>query len=395
MGYTRSSRAGGPIPAILAILLNLYLAVFLADAGISVLDELAFALSGHHLLAWVRSPVAMFAVLGGPPVYLLAVLFQRVPRAIFVPLALFPPVVMLVGLPLAYWLGWENYGLVQVTAAQASLAVVALALLRLRTGRLWMRAEDLPEPSFALGPTLRMVAFSLVLVIPGTTTAFVGLCERCLVRFTGGFVDVRWDGLWVVERRYVRAESTVRLVGMMHIGDQSAYEAIAASFDHPDVLILAEGVSDDQGLLGEHLPYEAVAQRTGLVSQQPFETYRPGLHIRNADIDVSEMSESTLRYLRLTTQLAGEDGVNLAVLLELFTLSSEDPEADQEAFWNDVIDRRNAVLLEHLLDALHEAPVLAIPWGAAHLKGIEAELFDMGFELEAEQPIPLLTWGGA
>lgn len=386
---------GGVIPTILAILLNLYLALFLADCGISVLDELGFAVSGHHLLAWVRNPLAGLVVLGSPVVYLLVVVFRRVPRSVFLPLALFPPASVLLSLPLAYWLGWADYGMAQVAAAQVALGAWAMALLYWRGGgRPWLRGEDLGPRVFALGSALRMVAFTLLLVLPGSFATFAGLCERCLDRFTGGFVDLRWTGLWVVERSYTRSANTVRLVGMMHIGEQSSYEAIAASFDHPDVLVLAEGVSDDQGLLGEHLPYEEVARRTRLVTQQPFDSYRTGLSLRNADVDVSELSESTQRYLRLTTQLVGEDGLDLGLLLELLTMSAETAEADQQAFWYDVIDRRNAVLMGHLHEALDDAPVVAIPWGAAHLPGIELELLALGFVQSGERPFPLLTWKG-
>jgi hypothetical protein len=373
-------------------LLNLYLALFLADAGISVLDELAWAATGYHLLGFVRDPVALLTFLAAPPCYLLVVASRAVPRAVFVPLALFPPLLMLLGLPVAYWLGWQNYGMAQATTAQAALGLQAVVLLRLRFGRPWLQAEDLPGPMFTLGPCLRMVAFTMLLVLPGTLVAFVGLCERCLDRFTVGFVRVGIGRLELVERSYTRGDSTVRLLGMMHIGEESTYEAIAASFDHPDVLVLTEGVSDDQGLLGERMHYEAVADSTGLVNQQTFDSYRPGLRLRNADVDVSAMSESTQRLLRLTTTLVDDDGVNIPVLLELFELSAETTEANQEVFWRDVIDLRNSVLIEHLEIAVGEAPVVVVPWGAAHLPELEQRLLEWGYSPGGEQFIPLLWW---
>ncbi len=392
--HSRSHCTGARIPTVLAILLNLYLALFLADAGISVVDELGFGLTGFHLLGWLRNPVAGLVVLGGLPVYLLAVLSRAVPR-VFVALALFPLAAMVLGLPLAYWLDWPNYGMAHVTVAQVSLGLGAVLALRLRTGRPWLWAEDLRAPLFSVGAFLRMVAFTLLLVIPGFSVSFVGLCERCLDRFTGGFVRVTPQGLELVERVYTRGDSTVRLLGMMHIGDESAYEAIAASFDHPDVLVLTEGVSDEQGLLGERMHYEAVADSTGLVSQRPFDSYREGLRLRNADVDVSVMSATTQRYLRLTTTLLDEDGVNVEVLTQLFALSGETTEADQDAFWYDVIDLRNGVLIDHLRAAVDEAPVVVIPWGAAHLPEIERELLAWGYSAGSEQRIPLLWWGGS
>jgi hypothetical protein len=375
-------------------LLNLYLGLFLADCGLSVLDELGVALSGRHLLGWARNPVAMLTVLGALPAYGLVVLFRPVPRWVFAPLAVTPLAIMLLGLPLAYWLGWERYGMAQVTAAQTGLGLLAVWLLRRRTGRLWLVAEDLPGPLFTLGASLRMVAFTLLLLLPASTLAFVGLCERCLDRFTGGFVQVRWQGVELVERRYVQDDSEVRLVGMMHIGDHEAYEALVATFDQPEVLVLAEGVTDEQSLLGGQMHYEAVAEKAGLATQQRLESYRPGLRIRHADVDMSEMSESTQDTLRLTTRLFGDDGLDPQALMELMNMSAETSAEVQERFWRDVIDLRNEVLLGHLRAVVDEEAVVVVPWGAAHLPEIEQALFAMGYRLDQERSHPLLSWAG-
>jgi len=393
--HSISPRTGDRITTILAVLLNLYLVVFLADAGVSVLDELGFAATGLHLLAWLRNPLATLAVLGGPGVYLLAVVFRSVPR-LFVPIALFPGAVMLMGLPLAYWRGWDNYGTAQISIAQALLGLATLALLWRRSGgRPWLRAGDLPGPVFSFAPALRMVAFTLLLLLPGTLVCFVGLCERCLDHFTGGFVRLQWYGFELVERVYDLDDSRVRLVGMMHIGEQQAYEALVSSFDHPDVLVLAEGIRDEQELLGSgRLHYEAVAARTGLATQRDLQSYRPGIRLRNADVDVSTMSDSTLGYLKVSMRVMGDDGIDLEAVLDLLLHSTETTEADQELFWYDVIDHRNAVLLEHLLVAVTEVPVVVVPWGAAHLPFIEGELLDMGYRRGDERVHPLVTWVG-
>jgi len=387
---------GERIPAVLALLLNLYLALFLADAGISALDELGRAATGHYLLGWLRNPVAWLAVMAGPGIYLLAVLFRCVPRAVFVPLALFPPLMLVLGLPLAYWLDWPNYGMTHVAGFQVLLAAWGVLFVRRRTGgRWWLRPEDLSLPSFSLGALLRMAAFTVLVVLPGSLGSCVGLCERSLDRFTGGYVEVGLSGVELVERAYTRGDSTVRLLGMMHIGDEATYQAIADSLDDPDTLVLTEGVSDEQGLLGERMHYETVADRTGLVSQRPFDSYREGLRLRNADVDVSAMSERTQLTLRLTTTMFDADGLNLPALLELIELSGETTEADQELFWYDVIDLRNAVLIEHLEQAVLEAPVVVVPWGAAHLPAIEDELLSWGYAPGDERRYQLMRWGGS
>ncbi len=386
--------SGGPIPAVLAILLNLYLGLFLVDCGLSVLDELGFAFSGQHLLGWLRNPVALLTLLGALPTYGLVVLFRPVPRAVFVPLAILPLALMVLGLPLAYWLGWEHYGLAQVTAAQTAVGLLAVARLRWRTGRPWLRAEDLGGPLFSPGASVRMVAFTLLVLLPGSLGAFALLCERSLDRFTGGFVRVRWHGVDLVERRYRCEPSEVRLVGMMHIGEHAAYEALVASFDRPEVLVLAEGVTDERALLGGRLHYEAVAEQAGLATQRQLESYRPGLRVRHADVDLGEMSESTQQTLRLTTRIFGDDGLDIEALLALLGSSSQTSAEAQERFWYDVIELRNEVLFEHLLEAVREEPVVVIPWGAAHLPDMEQRVLGLGYRMTEERLHPLLRWAG-
>ena len=47
---------------------------------------------------------------------------------------------------------------------------------------------------------------------------------------------------------------------------------------------------------------------------------------------------------------------------------------------NDIVNKRNKVLLQHLQSSLPVSDSIIIPWGAMHMPGIQAELFKMGFK---------------
>jgi hypothetical protein len=388
------SPPGPTIRAALAILLNLSLAAFLADAVLSVVDELGFLLAGAYLLAWIRGPVAGMVVLGSLPLCALIVLCQRVPRAIFLPVALYPLAALFHGPLLVYWVVGRADAMGLISAGQLAVALWSLVVMRRRLGRPWFVEEDFGEPLFALGPTLRMLALTLIILPAVAGLSLLALGERGLDRFTGGYVVVHRGGLDLVERGFHKPDSVVRLVGMMHIGQEHSYQELVASFDRPEVLVLAEGVTDEGNILGlgRGEGYRGLAEQVGLSNQRDLTSYRPSIRQRHADLDVAELSPSTQRLLRRTLHAFGAEGVDTEALLTLLT-SSEDltPEV-QERFWYDVIDRRNEVLLGHLRAAVEEEPEVVIPWGAAHLPAVEREVRAMGYELVEERRHPLLRW---
>ncbi len=378
---------------MLARLLNIYLLLFLADTGLSLADEAGSLATGAHPLAWPRDFVATLVMLASLPLYALMLLTPRVPRLIFLPLALFPLLAVLLVVPLACWQEWSGYGSLQITLAQAAVAGFSLWLLWRRTGgRLLFRHEDLHGPFWAWRSSLGLAAGSFFLLLPLSLGAFLGLLERCIDCATGGFVDVRFYGLELVERVYERHDRRVRLVGMMHVGDESAYRALAESFDGDGVVVLVEGVTDRGGLLGRGRGYKRVAEKLGLDAQRDLRSYHPSLELRHADVDVSDFAPSTVEMLRLSGALFDERGFSPAGLLEIVQANADFSEADEERFWVDVVDARNDVLAGHLRRAIEEYSVVVVPWGAAHLPGIQDEVLAMGFGVVEERHHSLFSW---
>src|ERR1051326_128800 len=84
---------------LLGILLSLCLALFLADAAVSVMDDSLILIFGVHLLGSARGIVFVFATLLAILVYCLMGLTPMIPKRLFLPLTLFGLAAQLALLP--------------------------------------------------------------------------------------------------------------------------------------------------------------------------------------------------------------------------------------------------------------------------------------------------------
>ena len=287
--------------------------------------------------------------------------------------------------------GWLLAG-----ALQLALAALAFALVRRRSGRWWLEAGALPPPTWRLRYTAILLALHLVLAVPAAATfAALSLAEG-LVDRSGGFVAFGRDGMQVVERRYRAAGDEVVLVGMVHVGEPSLYRDLYASFVEERTVVLQEGVTGLDDLLGVPLSYEPIAAAAGLAMQPPIEALMPELqagrpdgaeewpHLRHADLDASEFSPQTLALLERLARLirAPDPWAELAGFGDF--ARSAGP-----ALWRDVeedlVVRRNRHVIVELDRALEDYARVVIPWGALHMPGIEHGVLSRGFEPVGER----------
>ena len=118
-------------------------------------------------------------------------------------LALWPLPVLLGG---SHWPLWG-------AAGKLLLGGAALAALRRPPSRSVRR--------FSLRGTLLFFAGSALLLPPLLLVAGLASVDRLLDGETGGFMRVHPDGIYMTERLYRRAAKSVRLVGMVHVGEES------------------------------------------------------------------------------------------------------------------------------------------------------------------------------
>jgi hypothetical protein len=304
--------------------------------------------------------------------------------------------------PLALWFDLEWELPTALGAIQSGL--VAAALLRIRhlnRGRSWLLTDSTrPGAQNSLGHSLRFVALLLFLVAPLGAGYLAMSLATWLEVGTDRFVQVGFTGIQLADRRYVQGETEVRLVGMMHLGEDATYRALSASFVSEDTIVLEEGVSDDDQVLEGTLSYERLAHALGLETQQSISSYlflnrENGAAgdwpvVRNADVDARVFSSETVEYLALAAQVWSSDQP-MTAFIELYRHALEHPEI-AEAFLYDIIELRNRHLWVEIETALPLYRRVIVPWGALHLPEIERELVGSGFVLMDETLRQVVGW---
>jgi len=216
-----------------------------------------------------------------------------------------------------------------------------------------------------------------------------------------GFMCLKPNGLYMVEKIYQRGEKQIHLSGMIHLGQQSYFDSLSKVLSSKQALMLAEGVSDRQGLLKNDFSYQKIADLLGLASQErmlidgrlidveSLENLEDKLaektDVLPADIDLAEFDERTITLLNaLGHYLLGNDS-----LLEGFrefnqwARQNTTPETNQVVM-NDLVQKRNRQVLSYLPKALKKYDTIIIPWGALHMPGLETAVIGKGFHLQEQ-----------
>ncbi|MDA8429481.1 MAG: hypothetical protein M0T70_09525 [Geobacteraceae bacterium] len=392
------------------IFANLFLILFLADGGFSLVDELVSLLTPLMPFTALRNLLAVVVILLSVPIYLSLGIDRRLPKRIFL-----PPVVFVLWSIVSTWFfpslaELRMYGLL---LAAAQVAIGMLPLTRFRKGNercLTMPPALFAAPSFSLRNTLffcgaNLIVIPLVLLIFAFTVADANMAE-----YTAGFMHLTPGGLSMTERVYTRGNRTIRLAAMIHIGDKEYYDAVGNPVTAGRSIVLAEGVSDDKHLLHNRIDYGKMAGFLGLTSQDKLlfrgrligedEFASPRSHasasptlkppgtpdILRADVDVSAFRQPTITFLNAVGKQLRQSPSFVTGLLALNAWSEKNLTPDMnEVIMDDILHRRNLGLLSHLDKALERYDTVIIPWGALHMKEIEAAVLKSGFVLQKEQ----------
>ncbi len=366
------------------ILLSLGLALFIADAAISLLDDSLILFFGLQAVTAPRAMLGLLTLGAALVIYVLMGVTPLIPKRFFLPLTLFIPAVMLGIIPISIY----HYDrILQVTWLCSFLQVLlCFGMLRWIQGGFKFRwpvisEEQLGQKVFGWLNLLGFVLVNLFLLAPAVLLYLFFCASLAVERFSGNFLALRSEGLSVQAQRFDRPDGkTIRLIPMVHIGESSFYDAIAKSFPTNSV-ILMEGVSDRKNLLKHKLSYKRVAESVGLTEQQ--KVFEPAQErTRPADVDVEQFSEESIEFLNLVTLLYS-GGLNLDVLLQLIEKSQSPRLAKQ--LWEDLLTKRNEHLLKEIQAALLDSDAVVVPWGAAHMRGLAEEIRKLGFTLAEAQ----------
>jgi hypothetical protein len=232
------------------------------------------------------------------------------------------------------------------------------------------------------------------------TKLFVGLpallvyllCSaQILVReYSAGFVEITPSGIFTEARIYEQNGRKIYLLPTVHIASPAFYDTLMEGLPEKNSVILPEGVTDQKGLMNALIDYSGAADSVGLAAQPDLTVRRKNHAVLRCDADVSDFSPGTLAVLNglgrvLKNIKAGEPE---GVLGALEALEVGDP----MALWRDILETRNQKVLEGLKLALPQYEHLAVPWGAAHMPGIERGVLEMKARKVEARRVEVFKW---
>lgn len=376
--------------------INLFLIAYALDAVISTLDDLITVLFGVHLLGPVRNLVGTAVFFLCIAVYLSLGIDSRLPKRVLLPpllLALWAgfgcaPLPLLLDDDRLLWLG--------ISLLQLGLSVYAfLSVRRISDGHWLLQPEFFARPVFRFRNTALFATANIILVPLVCGLLLVSSASLYLNDKTAGFMRMRADGLYLQEQTYTRDDQTIHLVAMIHIGNAEYYKELSEFLNKGNIVMLAEGMTDETGLIKDFPSYSKFADFLGLDTQEnmafrgrfvepeqlgdiPANAQEPV--IVKADTDSRNLSEDTLAFIRHVGELLNSDRPFAEEFNAYMDWYSENMTPEKEkAVMNEIIDERNDVLLGHLDEALRYYDTVVIPWGALHMPGLEEAILEKGF----------------
>lgn len=380
---------------------NLFLVMFLVSAGLGIFTEM---LSPY----WPQNPISGISNMAGLLLFLLAVLVyyglglnRHLVKSIFVPLLAYLLWRLLDFWPLESFAG--SYYSLYAACGQLLVGLLALESIRRKNGGSpLLTLSQFEGPGFSWGNFLRFSLASLLLV-PLVLLVFGYAATSSLIEeYTAGFVRLKPNGLYMIEKIYAQDDKQIRLAGMIHMGREDYYADLAESFSAGDTLLLAEGVSDEQGLLKGKFSYGKLADLLGLDSQEslrfpgrlieeesldlPLSAEVGTPDILRADIDLQEFDPRSIDVLNaIGTYLLNSNSLSSGYLeFSQWAEQNMTPETNQ-VLMDDLVLKRNQAVLSYLPKGLQKYRTILIPWGALHMPGIEAAVRDRGFTLSESQ----------
>jgi hypothetical protein len=384
--------------------------LFLADGAFSLFDEATTLALGSSPLSGVRAAFALAVLAMTIPMAAIIGVTPKAPKRVLVPLILF-----------AWWAGPAMafpFGLWK----PAHLAFVLAWLQVLLALAVWYFAPNLSGTRRTLSTAVTGAqAFSwkyVLVAAPVTALLFLlvaagsvalGFSTQIEV-LTGGYVRIRPDGIYLVERQFHLGDREVRLAGMMHVARREFYSGVLPPPDPAESsVVLVEGVTDRKRLLGGRtLDYGRLAKLLNVTSQsesvfsnrvsdemakqgsasgtvgQPIVAKEVGIYYKHADVDVESFHPQTVAFILAVIAIFQSN--DLREIVERLADPSS-PIADEEAqeqVMDDILFSRNQRLVAEIESSLKDYHRVVVPWGAMHLPEIESWLRDHDFVQSGE-----------
>jgi hypothetical protein len=370
---------------------NGYLIASTAEGFLALLQRLLGEGSARSLLGVPTMVAGFCSVLLAVCVALIACSYRRTWWRFLVPSLFLTFWKAFYFLPLPAYFSWSGLELWGTLAQPATGAATVLFLRARSQGKsLCFPPEATCFAEFSWPRTVVTLAIKLFLGVPALLV-YVLLSAQILVReLSSGFLEISSTGIFTEARIYEQDGHKVYLLPTVHIASPAFYETLMDGLPEKSSVILPEGVTDQNGLLKAFIDYSVAASSVGLAAQPDLTAPRKNHAVLRCDADVSEFSPQTRHVLNslggiLKSFQTGDMETSLAAIESL-------EEKETAGLFRDILETRNNKVLEGLKRAIPEYEHVAVPWGAAHMPGIERGLLAMKARRIETRRVEVFQW---
>lgn len=379
-------------------LTNFFLLFFLVSSVLGIANELLGIFFGLQILSGVAELIWLACIFSGGLVFLGLGFNKHLPKLILMPLFIWLFWSLVNYWPLENVVG--SYFQLYASCGQLLLGAAILKLNRhINNESLFLVRSQFLGPAFSGQNLFRFCLLSIPLMPIALLLLSYSFTYNLIDKTTAGFVQLKPNGLYMTERTYRQDDKQIQLTGMIHLGQKDFYADLMASIPGGRTLILAEGVTDEEGLLTERFGYGKIANLLGLTSQEKVrfqgrlieatELDNPEIvaqdipDILRADIDLKQFDPHTREVLNALAKYILNAESLTAGYFEFNRWAQEHITPDSnKIIMDDLIYKRNQSVVGYLPKALRKYDTVVIPWGALHMKGIEIAVLEKGFVLE-------------
>ncbi len=383
------------------LIINIFIMLFLADASLSLFDDLLSLFMHNPLSSGLRNLLAGLTVLSALPVSLVMIIDRRMPK--------WRLMAMVVFLYFSFIAGWlfpslfsQRMPVLFLSTLQLLIAISPYSPFTNQERTLLIPAASLQGPVFSWKHSLTALLTCLPLLLVILTTGILATADSYARQLTAGFMRIAPTGILMSDRTYASGNKHIRLISMIHIGEQTYYDSLFSTSFAAGTIVLAEGVTDKNRHLRQGMDYSKMAGLLGVSSQHhmrlegrqivPAEIGRPNRDrqysqrlvpdILRADTDVSGFRPKTIAFLNQAGRHMQDSSMSFGQSIRAVNNWSREnmDEADNRAVMEDIIFSRNRVVIGYLDRVLPHYDHIIIPWGALHMAEIEQAVLKRGFK---------------
>jgi hypothetical protein len=399
----------------IVFLMNAFLVVTAASAALALVDDLSIHSEMGSSFFSFRGQIDLLDVVLLLLAVVAIIVVPQLPK-----LVLLPPILVgvwqILGAPGMTWSILDRMSMAKLDGILLAAVAISFVVNMARGGSLFIRTADLPFRENLVTRTLVTMPLALIAIVVIGVAGILTAIPTYVEQQSRGYLHFAPQGLEVRDTTLVKGGHVVHLIGMVHIGDPEFYRSLYKSIP-ADALVLAEGVTDRDNRMATKPSYDNAARGLGLESQGEFQKLlagsnrldappaptQPGApvvpppvnplvpHVVFADIDVSDLSPSTLRFLEAVGTVFQAPNLTEAVQ-RYIAISQQFKEEEVKGVMDEILTKRN----EHVVAAFDKYEpqyrLIYMPWGALHMPGIEDKIIARGYKVQSVRMMPIAKY---